>query len=58
MKPYKVLKDFKGSPTGAETLQYTKDSEVLLPDSLAEVALKEKWVSEIKPKAEKQKIEK
>lgn len=42
---YDILKSFKGSPDGCHTLQYNEgDKEVELTDSLAEVALKEKWV--------------
>ncbi|MFW1676449.1 hypothetical protein ACFVYJ_01525 [Pontibacter sp. JAM-7] len=51
MKEYKNLTDWKGSPTGAETFWYRKDETQPLPESLAAVALKEKWVSEVKPAA-------
>lgn len=44
---FKVLKDFKGSPDGIVVIQYTAGDEVELVPSLAEVAVKEKWVKEI-----------
>lgn len=44
---FKVLKDFNGSPNGYDVIAYKKDEEVELVPSLAEVAVKEKWVKEI-----------
>lgn len=44
--PYKVLKDFNGSPDGMAVIGYTKGTVVELAPSLAEVALTEKWVKE------------
>lgn len=44
MNKYDVLKDFKGSPDGRFAVDYKAGETVELTDSLAEVALKEKWV--------------
>lgn len=44
---YKVLKDFKGSPDGIEVIQYVAGEEVELVESLAVVALHEKWVKKL-----------
>lgn len=41
---FEVLKDFKGSPDGHTVIAYTKGEEVELVESLAKVALAEKWV--------------
>lgn len=52
MKKYEVIQDFKGSPDGHTVIQFAKDSEIdhaVMGDSLAAVALEEKWVKEIKP---------
>lgn len=50
---FKVLKDFKGSPDGYTVHEYVAGQEVELVPSLAEVALKEKWVKELpKPKVD------
>lgn len=46
---YEVLKDFKGSPDGRFAVQYKSGETVELTPSLAEVALKEKWVKPGKP---------
>lgn len=46
---YLVLQDWKGSPDGARVIQYTKGETVSLPESLADVALKEEWVELKKP---------
>ena len=40
---YNILKDFKGSPDGCFAVQYTAGTTVELTDSLAKVALEEKW---------------
>jgi len=45
---FKVLRDFKGAPNGCVVVDYKKGDEVDLTDSLAEVALAEKWVARIK----------
>lgn len=43
--PYKVLKDFKGSPDGFTVIEFKKDQDIdELEPSLAAVALAEKWV--------------
>lgn len=44
MPKYKILKSFKGAPDGIQVIDYTAGEEVELVESLAEVALKEKWV--------------
>lgn len=41
---YEVLKDFRGSPDGCRVIDYKKGQVVDIVDSLAEVALAEKWV--------------
>lgn len=41
---FEVQKDFKGSPDGYTVCEYRKGDVVDLVPSLAEVALKEKWV--------------
>lgn len=51
---YEVIKDFKGSPDGRFAVQYKAGEIVELSDSLAEVALKEKWVKPVKPKKAEQ----
>lgn len=52
MPQYKILKDFNGSPDGARVIQFTKDQIVDegpdFPQSLIDVALAEKWASEVK----------
>lgn len=42
---FKILKDFKGSPTGATVEQYVAGTVVELTDSLAAVAMSEGWVT-------------
>lgn len=49
MAEYKVTKSFKGSPDGKRVEEYEKGQIVPLTDSLAEVALAEKWVKPHKP---------
>ncbi|HQS59735.1 MAG: hypothetical protein B7Y56_03050 [Gallionellales bacterium 35-53-114] len=44
MKKYEVLQNFNGSPDGYTVIAFAKGDEVELNDSLAEVALAEKWV--------------
>ena len=46
---FKVLKDFKGSPDGYTVIDYAAGSKVDLVPSLADVAVKEKWVKELPP---------
>ena len=46
---FKVLKDFKGSPDGYTVIAYAAGSKVDLVPSLADVAVKEKWVKELPP---------
>lgn len=43
MPKYTILKSFKGSPDGIQVIDYTAGEEVELVESLAEVAIKEKW---------------
>lgn len=45
---FEVIKDFKGSPDGCTVIQYQKGEVVEIVDSLAEVALAEKWVKHSK----------
>lgn len=55
MKLYTVLTTFRGSQTGNDgPFTFTKGEEVRLSDHLAELALKEKWVTPAleKPKPE------
>ncbi len=40
---YKILVSFKGSPDGRHAVDYVAGTTVELTDSLAEVALAEKW---------------
>lgn len=44
MKKYEVLQNFNGSPDGYTVIAFAKGDEVELTESLAEVALAEKWV--------------
>lgn len=48
MAKFEVLQGFKGSPDGMRVEQFTKGETVDLCDSLAEVALAEKWVKPAK----------
>lgn len=48
---YKVIKDFRGSPDGHSVVDYRKDDVVEMADSLAEVAIAQKWVE--KPRGTK-----
>lgn len=42
---YDIIKSFKGSPDGCLVVQYNEgDKDVEMTDSLAQVALAEKWV--------------
>lgn len=48
---YQVIEEFKGAPDGKRTLTFTTDQEIAhtdLGDDLAEVALREGWIEEIK----------
>lgn len=44
MTKYKILKTFPGSPDGIRVITYTEGDEVEIPESLAIVALGEKWI--------------
>jgi hypothetical protein len=44
---YKILVSFKGSPDGRHAVDYAAGETVELTDSLAEVALSEKWAEPI-----------
>lgn len=51
---YDILKSFKGSPDGRFAVQYNEgDKDVELTDSLAKVALEEKWVKPSKSEKKK-----
>jgi len=50
---YKILKDFKGSPTGSTVVQYTKGETVELTDSLAAAVVPEGWAEEVKKEVTK-----
>lgn len=52
MPKYKILKSFKGSPDGIQVIDYTAGEEVELVESLAEVALKEKWAKKADSQAQ------
>lgn len=49
--PYKILKDFPGSPDGSHVVNYKAGETVELTPSLAVVAVKEKWAKEVTVKA-------
>lgn len=49
---YKVIRSFKGSPDGMRVVEYEKGQVVSLTESLAVVALEEKWVRPHKPEPE------
>jgi hypothetical protein len=44
---YKILVSFKGSPDGCHAVDYAAGDVVELTDSLAEVALAEKWAEPV-----------
>lgn len=48
---YEVLQSFKGSPDGYTVIEYEKGKNVDLPDELAAVAIRNKWVK--KPEGKK-----
>jgi hypothetical protein len=55
MAKYEVVTPFKGSPDGVRVISYDKgdivpNDEKPFPDSLAEVAVAEKWVKPAKVK--------
>ena len=50
MEKYEILQTFKGSQDGRFTEEFTAgDKDVGLSDSLAEVAVAEKWAKPMKP---------
>lgn len=47
---FDIIKSFKGSPDGRHAVQYNAgDKDIELTDSLAEVAIAEKWAKPSKP---------
>lgn len=47
LKKYVVIRDFKGSTTGMDVIQFKKDQvvdELIMGSDLIDVALKEKWI--------------
>lgn len=45
---YEVLKDFRGAPEGHTVIEYRKGEIVEITGSLAEIALKKKWIRSVK----------
>lgn len=52
MRQFKILKDFPGSPDGGRVIEFTAgqfvDEGSDFPQSLIDVALREKWAVEVK----------
>lgn len=46
---HKILKDFLGSPDGIRVIAYSAGDITTLPESLAQVALKEGWAEVVRP---------
>lgn len=51
MKPYLILKTFRGSQTGTDSHEFLEGTTRELSDSLATTVLKEGWVKEAKVEA-------
>jgi len=49
MKTVKMKTNKKGSPDGVTVKQFGKDQTYFMPDSLADVFLKENWAEEVTP---------
>lgn len=49
---HKILKDFLGSPDGIRVIAYSAGDITELPESLAQVAVKEGWAEVLQPRIE------